>query len=112
MDNKEIIQKLHEILQSNNLCDEIQLLKKFNKEYKKTDFYKTTHVSLKTLYSQYKTESMLKLDVLFKNISSQLENLDTDAIVSALGAIDEETKQQLKEYKDLIKDIKINNDNQ
>lgn len=47
MDNKEIIQKLHEILQSNNLCDEIQLLKKFNKEYKKTDFIKLLMFHLK-----------------------------------------------------------------
>ena len=47
MTNQEIIEKINTLMSENeNFCDLLLALKDFNKEYKKSDFYKKTRKCL------------------------------------------------------------------
>lgn len=85
MTNQEIIDRIDSILADNsNYCDQILAIKAFNKEYKKSDFYKQTRMPLEKLIASYKVHRLVNLDILVDLIQNKINDFDLSSITSLL----------------------------
>lgn len=108
MTNNELEQKIKEInLLSSNL-DKVEELIKLNKSYKKTKFYKNTHLSIFKLYQYFTFQeaqktisyinSWLDIDNLANRINNVLEEVDLDVLNNFFEKVAESLN-----IKDLVK---------
>lgn len=113
MDNKQLEAKLQEIISSNNMLDMAMAATKFNKEYKKSVFYKETKIKLFTLVKYYKLFNLLQFSNLAENIQKVINNLNVDDLMSLINGISEvfekensttlEMLDSLEDFKNIIK---------
>lgn len=113
MDNKQLEAKLQEIISSNNVLDMAMSATKFNKEYKKSVFYKETKIKLFTLVKYYKLFNLLQFSNLAENIQKVINNLNVDDLMSLMDSVSEvfaqentdilETLESLEDFKNIIK---------
>lgn len=109
MIHEEIQLKLEEISSLNNVCDMIIALKEFNIDYKKTDFYKQTKMSLEDLFTFYRKINPINLKKIFKEIQKHISELNLESLesllenfnLSAIGSF-----KDLAEHKDLLEAIR------
>lgn len=94
LNNKEIEDKLEEINKL-SICNQKIALKKFNKEYKHSSFYKTTHYSLDKLFLEYKVESILSLKKAFDNFQNMINNIDGEHLATILDESNLKTKKEI-----------------
>lgn len=90
MDNKELEKKIKELLKITNYFDFVIAAKGFNKEYKKSDFYKQTHYPLRKLIKEVKIFYTLQLNDFFDALQSKIDGLDFDNvndIINKLGDV-------------------------
>lgn len=87
MTNKELEKKVKELLAIQNYFDFILAAKKFNKEYKKSDFYKQTHLSLKKVLGKAKIYYFLQMDDLFSRVQDKLDELNFDNVNNVINQI-------------------------
>ena len=89
MNNIELEAQFKVISQLNNSLDAIVELKKLNKEYKKSDFYKITKMSI---YDAYKASLNFKLSKIIMRIHSFSNVEDLSLFINELiNNIDEDT---------------------
>ena len=107
--NEYLNTRLHEILtQSSNFFDVVLELKEFEKEYKQSDFFKTTKMPLIDLVSEAKIFYLTNTSILIDKLNKIIDGLDVDKLLAVLqegGSILEKnndaTLEQLKEFKEL-----------
>ena len=61
MDNQQLMSLFQEIYKQKNCFDQLELLKKYNKQYKKSSFYKNTRMSINKAYIMFQANGLLKL---------------------------------------------------
>lgn len=110
MNNQELELKVKEILAIENFFDMIEATIAFEKEYKGTDFFKKTRMSLMDVIKNSKAWYMLQLKDIANKVQSFLDNLSFDSInqvLNQLGDIyteeNEETLQMIREFKEIVK---------
>ena len=113
MDNVELEQKVKEILNITNFFDMLLAAKEFEKDYKTSDFYKITKMSLMEIIKDAKVFYGINAE----NIKSKLQNiingLDLNSLNTLFDQVGEvfakenaETMEmlgELKDFKDVIK---------
>ena len=107
--NEYLNTKLHEILtQSSNFFDVVLELKEFEKEYKQSDFFKTTKMPLMEIAREAKIFYLTNTAILIDKLNKIIDGLDVDKLLAVLqegGSILEKnndaTLEQLKEFKEL-----------
>ena len=107
--NEYLNTRLHEILtQSSNFFDVVLKLKEFEKEYKQSDFFKQTKISLFDLVNEAKIFYLTNTSILIDKLNKIIDGLDVDKLLAVLqegGSILEKnndaTLEQLKEFKEL-----------
>lgn len=107
--NEYLNTRLHEILtQNSNFFDVVLQLKEFEKEYKQSDFFKQTKISLFDLVNEAKIFYLTNTSILIDKLNKIIEGLDVDKLLAVLqegGSILESnnnaTLEQLKEFKEL-----------
>lgn len=98
MTNQEIIEKINTLMSENeNFCDLLLALKDFNKEYKKSDFYKKTRISLNRLVRQYRAYSFTNLDEIFDRIQEKINNLDLSNIQNIVDTLGFNTDREIED---------------
>lgn len=110
MTNQEIIEKINTLMSENeNFCDLLLALKDFNKEYKKSDFYKKTRISLNRLVRQYRTYSFTNLDEIFDRVQEKINNLDLSNVQNIVDTLGFNTDREIEDlnsswngFKDLV----------
>lgn len=108
MDNIELEQKIKEIIAIDNYFDMKIAINEFELEYKKSDFYKKTKMSLKDVVSEARMHYALHLEGLGDKIQKLIDNLSIqnindllDQIAQTFGTENTEIGEMLKEFKDL-----------
>lgn len=109
IDNEYLNEKMKEILlNNNNFFDVILKLKEFEKEYKQSDFYKTTKINLIDLVKDARIFYLTNVKTITDKINGIINNLDAEKLASILeqgSSIlqdnNEATLAQLQELKDL-----------
>lgn len=109
LSNEDIIEYLEEARKSSNYCDTILALKKYNTLYKKSAFYKQTHMPLDRLYLQYSINATLTLKALLQNVNSFITNLDTTQLEQLLDEMNEKTQAEIERNKKEIAESDILN---
>lgn len=98
MTNQEIIEKINTLMSENeNFCDLLLALKNFNKEYKKSDFYKKTRISLNRLVRQYRAYSFTNLDEIFDRVQEKINNLDLSNIQNIVDTFGFNTDREIED---------------
>lgn len=98
MTNQEIIEKINTLMSENeNFCDLLLALKDFNKEYKKSDFYKKTRISLNRLVRQYRAYSFTNLDEIFDRVQEKINNLDLSNIQNIVDTLGLNTDREIED---------------
>lgn len=85
MTNAELEKKLKELSIKDNFLDVVLECRKFEPEYKKTDFYKTTKRSLSDLLKQYKLWSFTNFENLGDRIQELIDSLNFDNVSKILA---------------------------
>lgn len=98
MTNQEIIEKINTLMSENeNFCDLLLALKNFNKEYKKSDFYKKTRISLNRLIRQYRAYSFTNLDEIFDRVQEKINNLDLSNVQNIVDTLGFNTDREIED---------------
>ena len=98
MTNQEIIEKINTLMSENeNFCDLLLALKDFNKEYKKSDFYKKTRISLNRLVRQYRAYSFTNLDEIFNRVQEKINNLDLSNVQNIVDTLGFNTDREIED---------------
>ena len=98
MTNQEIIEKINTLMSENeNFCDLLLALKDFNKEYKKSDFYKKTRISLNLLVRQYRAYSFTNLDEIFDRVQEKINNLDLSNVQNIVDTLGFNTDREIED---------------
>ena len=111
MTNAELSLKFEAILLHNNLFDQLQALNEFEKDYRKSDFYKTTKMSLKEVYSYYAYHKIMNMKLsldapqLFADLQDLINNLDYTKVMDMLNKINETFEEENKAVKEDIESI-------
>ena len=110
MNNQELELKVKEILSIENFFDMMEAVFAFEKEYKTTEFYKKTKMSLVEVIKESKIWYALQ----FKDIESKIQSFINDLDLSNLNKVleqlgdvygqeNEETLNIIKEFKEIVK---------
>ena len=98
MTNQEIIEKINTLMsETENFCDLLLALKNFNKEYKKSDFYKKTRISLNRLVRQYRAYSFTNLDEIFDRVQEKINNLDLSNVQNIVDTLGFNTDREIED---------------
>lgn len=110
MNNQELESKVKEILSIENFFDMMEAVFAFEKEYKTTEFYKKTKMSLIEVMKESKIWYALQLKDIGNKIQSLINNLDLSNLNNVLeqlgdvyGQENEETLNIIKEFKEIVK---------
>lgn len=106
MDNKQLEQKIKEIIAISNYFDMEQAIISFNKEYKKSQFYKNTHKALKSVVKEAKLHYLMDINS-FKNYLQNLINeLDISKLQDILSQLAETYATENQDIMEIVKDFK------
>ena len=110
MNNQELELKVKEILSIENFFDMMEAVFAFEKEYKGTEFYKKTKMSLIEVIKESKIWYALQFKDIRNKIQSFINDLDLsnlNKILEQLGDVygqeNEETLNIIKEFKEIVK---------
>lgn len=84
------------IMKMPNFCDRIQEILKNEKEYERTEFYKSTKISLMDLYKSYRQDQLLSPEIFLNYIQENINKLDLTNLKAVLSAFNEETDETYK----------------
>ena len=113
MNNVELEQKVKEILNITNFFDMLLAAKEFEKDYKTSDFYKSTKIPLMEVLKEVKSFYTFSVDAIVEKIQTVVNNLDLtklNSLFDEMGNLfqkeNAETMKildELKDFKDVIK---------
>lgn len=106
LDNKELLEKLEEILKIENFFDMIEALLDFDKEYKTSSFYKKTKMALMDVVKYKKQFKGFDLKDFFEQLQVQLNGLDLSNVSEVLDQIGTVFGQENDEIVKNIQEIK------
>lgn len=110
MNNQELELKVKEILEIENFFNMIEAAIAFEKEYKGTDFYKKTKMSLMEVIKNAKMWYLSQMENIGDKIQNFINKLDLSNINDVLNQLgdvytkeNEETLNIFKEFKEIVK---------
>lgn len=113
MDNIELEQKVKEILNITNFFDMLLAAKEFEKDYKTSDFYKMTKMSLMEIIKDAKVFYGINAENIKSKLQNMINGLDLNSLNTLFDQVGEvfakenaETMEmlgELKNFKDVIK---------
>ena len=113
MNNQELELKIKEIIEMPNMFDMIIAAKDFEKDYKTSDFYKATKISLMEIIKDAKVFYGINMESIKTKLQTIISGLDIsnlNALFDQVGEVfakeNAETMEmlgELKDFKDIIK---------
>ena len=110
MNNQELELKIKEILENKNFFDMVEAAISFEKEYKRTDFYKKTRIPLIEVIKAAKMWYLTQIENIGDKVQGFINKLDfnnINDILNQLGDVyakeNEETLNIFKEFKEIVK---------
>ena len=110
MNNQELELRVKEILAVDNFFDMVEATMAFEKEYKQSDFYKHTKMSLMDVIKNSKMWYLVNLDELFTQLQNKINDLDfsnINGMLDQMGNIFGQENTEIMEMIQEVKDIKF-----
>lgn len=113
-ENEKIVNVLENANNADDVCKGWLIIADFDAEYRKTNFYKKTGVSLKELYRDYKERELLTLNRFLQNLKNAINEIDAEHLRQVLEEMNEkmygEIQDSMKKFEESgIKDLIDNN---
>ena len=105
MNNQELELKLKEILEKDNIFDVVEATVEFDKEYRKTNFFKKTKMPLMEMVKNGKLWYALNLNSLGVKLQKLIDNLDFENINGILNDLGSTYEKENRETLDIIKEF-------
>lgn len=112
MNNQELELKIKELFKEENFFDFIEKAVEFEKEYKTTNFYKKTKMSLIDMIKYGKVFYSLNLSSLFERVQKYINELNTDNVMNVINQLgdiftkeNEDIQNQLNELKEFKEEM-------
>ena len=106
MNNQELELKIKEILKIENFFDMMQAANAFKNEYKLSDFYKATKMSLVDVIKYVKLWNILQFDNITDKIQNIINGLDFTKVSEVIEQLGEVYGQENTEILDIINNFK------
>ena len=106
MNNQELELKIKEIINIPNMFDMIIAAQNFEKEYKQSDFYKTTKIPLKEIIKNAKLYYIFSYRNMIERIQSLINDLDFNKVNSLLDQFSSIFEQENDETMNMINELK------
>ena len=106
MNNQELELKIKEIINMPNMFDMIIAAQNFEKEYKQSDFYKTTKMPLKEIIKNAKLYYIFSYQNMIERIQSLINDLDFNKVNSLLDQFSSMFEQENDETMNMINELK------
>lgn len=102
MDNKELENKIKEIIKIDNFFDMMEAVQAFKKEYKRSDFFKKTHMPLRKVIMSAKFHYTFSATSLWEKAQYVIDNLKLDNVENVLNEISNTFEKENKDIKDIL----------
>lgn len=102
MDNKELENKIKEIIKIDNFFDMMEAVQAFKKEYKRSSFFKKTHMPLKQVIMSAKFHYTFSTVSLWEKVQYVIDNLKLDNVEKVLNEISNTFEKENKDIKDML----------
>ena len=106
MNNQELELKIKEIVNMPNMFEMIMAAQNFEKEYKQSDFYKTTKIPLKEIIKNAKLYYIFSYQNMIERIQSLINDLDFNKVNSLLDQFSSMFEQENDETMNMINELK------
>ena len=106
MNNQELELKIKEIINMPNMFDMIIAAQNFEKEYKQSDFYKATKMSLKEIIKIAKIYYTFSYQNMIERMQSLINDLDFNKVNSLLDQFSSMFEQENDETMTMINELK------
>lgn len=106
MNNIELENKIKELLSIENYFDMIVAMKKFEPEYKKSDFFKETKMSLDIVVKQAKIHYALQLNDVANKLQKLIGGLDLTKINELISQWGEQLDTENTEIRGMLEKFK------
>lgn len=104
--NKNLESQIKKILSNRNFFDMVIEAKKFEPEYKKTEFYKETHMPLIEAIKDAKVFYSLQLETVFDLIQEKINNLNLENITNIMEQLSTSLEGERNQFESVLKDFK------
>lgn len=106
MNNQELELKIKEIINIPNMFDMIIAAQNFEKEYKQSDFYRTTKIPLKEIIKNAKLYYIFSYQNMIERMQSLINDLDFNKVNSLLDQFSSMFEQENDETMNMINELK------
>lgn len=106
MNNKELETKIKSIITIDNMFDMIICAKNFEKEYKTSDFYKATKMSLNEVIKNAKVFYLINPNDIKDRIQTIINGLDLNSLDHLLEQIGQTFEKENQETLDVLNNLK------
>ena len=106
MNNQELELKIKEIVNMPNMFDMIIAAQNFEKEYKQSDFYKTTKMPLKEIIKTSKLYYTIYCNNILEKIQSLINDLDFNKFNDLLDQIGSTFEQENNDTMTILNELK------
>ena len=106
MNNQELTTKLQEILSNENYFDMIEAALAFEKEYKQSEFYKKTKMSLMDALKGQKVWQTINMKHVFGKIQEEINKLELSNLMNVITEAGNMFDQQNEEILNIMQGVK------
>ena len=106
MNNQELTTKLQEILSNENYFDMIEAALAFEKEYKQSEFYKKTKMSLMDALKGQKVWQTINMKNMFGKIQEEINKLELSNLMNVITEAGNMFDQQNEEILNIMQGVK------
>lgn len=105
MDNKKLLEEIERIDKIEDFLEKVIQLKRLEKAYKRTGFYKETRVPLAILFKEYKINKVFNFDFLVGKMQRALNSLDFTVFTEMAKDFSEKYQEDLELGQKSLKDL-------
>ena len=106
MTQQDINELVKTIAESNNVCEAMLMIVNSEKEYKQSDFYKQTKISLIDLIKTYKTIHPINWQEVKEELQNIVDNLSFDHLQNMLDSFVSDSQLLTTDFKEQVENFK------
>lgn len=106
MTQQEINNLVKAVIQSEDICTAVLMIKENEKEYKQSDFYKQTKIDLLNLIELYKKINPIDINSIGKLLQKEIDKLDLTNLINVFDSFIGDSKGVVNDFQNEVKEFK------
>ena len=106
MTQEDINNLVKAVVQSENICTAVLMIKENEKDYKQSDFYKQTKIDLLSLIELYKKLNPINMDSIGDLLQREINKLDLTNLTNIFDSFIGESQGAINNFQNEVKEFK------